>query len=339
MSEDNKPEISISMDKTFQVPDNPYGYEMLEPDYERGADVLQAYKEANQDRFAEIKRCFIIGNGPSLKAEDLDKIKDEFSIASNRIYLIFNQTDWRPNIFTATDKKLIQISVPEMSELKAELKVLGVAKPSKAFPVDGAICIETVANANDWLHTGKLPPFSDDASQCVYHGMSVTYLNIQLAVYLGFKEIYLIGMDHQYRRHWHALSPAVAELLAEQLKDKPGLHGRIVSNSNVTRDHFIEGYGQGRVSAKGDDISDYCVDEVTRAYIAAKKYADAHGIKIYNASRGGKLEVFERVNFDKLINKIKLNLNNKNAETKQEKHAALSLNSKQLRNKKFKGKK
>ena len=37
------------------------------------------------------------------------------------------------------------------------------------------------------------------------------------------------------------------------------------------------------------------------AYQSAKKYADAHGIKIYNATRGGNLEVFERVDFDSLF--------------------------------------
>ena len=41
--------------------------------------------------------------------------------------------------------------------------------------------------------------------------------------------------------------------------------------------------------------------QVSLAYKAARKYADAHGIKIYNATRGGKLEVFERVDFDSLF--------------------------------------
>ena len=37
------------------------------------------------------------------------------------------------------------------------------------------------------------------------------------------------------------------------------------------------------------------------AYKSAKKYADSHGIRIYNATRGGKLEVFERIDFDSLF--------------------------------------
>ena len=40
---------------------------------------------------------------------------------------------------------------------------------------------------------------------------------------------------------------------------------------------------------------------VTKAYISAKRYADEHDIKIYNTTRGGKLEVFERLEFDKVL--------------------------------------
>lgn len=36
-------------------------------------------------------------------------------------------------------------------------------------------------------------------------------------------------------------------------------------------------------------------------YQAARRYAETHGIKIYNATRGGELEVFERVDFDSLF--------------------------------------
>ena len=331
-------QVTTEIKAEFKVPELDSQFEMREPDFERGAEILRKYKAENQERFAG-KRCFIIGNGPSLKPEDLDKIKDEFSIGCNRIYLIFKDTEWRPNIFTSTDRKIIQISVPEMSELKAELKIIATSPNNKVYPIDGTIDIRAVSNANNWLYEGKLPPFSDDITECVYHGMSISYTNIQIAAWLGFKEIILMGMDHQYRRHWHVLTPTVSALLADQLRDKPGLHGRILENKNIERDHFCEGYGKGRVSAKGDEISDYCVDEVTRAFMSARKYAEAHGIKILNATRGGKLDIFERVNFDKLINKIKLNLNNKNAEIKVEKSAASSLNSKQFRNKKFKGRK
>jgi len=112
------------------------------------------------------------------------------------------------------------------------------------------------------------PKFSEDFSRKAYEGWTVTYVCLQLAVYMGFKEIYLIGVDFNYS----------ANLLDE-------------------RNHFSPDYIK-----PGGTVGNIFVEEVRNAYTSAKKYADSHGLKIYNATRGGKLEVFERVDFDDLFN-------------------------------------
>src|SRR5699024_7865108 len=69
------------------------------------------------------ERCFIIGNGPSLRAEDLDKLKNEITFACNRINLIFDQTDWRPTYYCITDLALfhsreIQEEASDFADIK-----------------------------------------------------------------------------------------------------------------------------------------------------------------------------------------------------------------------------
>ena len=49
------------------------------------------------------QRGFIIGNGPSLRVEDLDSLQGEITIASNKIYMIFPKTPWRPTFYTIAD--------------------------------------------------------------------------------------------------------------------------------------------------------------------------------------------------------------------------------------------
>ncbi len=45
------------------------------------------------------------------------------------------------------------------------------------------------------------------------------------------------------------------------------------------------------------------------AFNVAKEYADQNGVKIYNATRGGMLESFERIDLDSLFsNKEEINL-------------------------------
>ena len=42
-------------------------------------------------------------------------------------------------------------------------------------------------------------------------------------------------------------------------------------------------------------------DKALLAYKSTREYCDKNNIKISNATRGGKLEVFDRVDFDKLF--------------------------------------
>lgn len=218
------------------------------------------------------KRCFIIGNGPSLTTNDLDKLKDEITFAFNRIYYIFDKTDWRPTYYCSEDDKTIFKSKEEINNLKIENKFFPVN-----FPWDYKIYFQ---NANYYLFKfgdRKVEPkFSDNLVKGIHWGNTVAYTAIQMAVYMGIKEIYLLGVDHNF---------------SKMVNDK----GEIIIDETA-KDYFTEEYNIDK-----EDLYIPNIEVSTRAFISAKKYADKHNIKIYNATRGGKLEVFERVDFDKII--------------------------------------
>jgi hypothetical protein len=217
------------------------------------------------------KRCFIIGNGPSLTTADLDKLKNEISFAFNRIYYIFDKTNWRPTYYCSEDDKTIFKSKVEINQLKIENKFFPVN-----FPWDYKIHFK---NANYYLFKygdrNVEPRFSEDIVKGIYWGNTVAYTAIQMAVYMGIKEIYLLGVDHNF---------------SKMVNDK----GEIVIDETA-KDYFSEKYNKDK-----DDLYIPNIEISTRAFTAAKKYADKHSIKIYNATRGGKLEVFERVDFEKI---------------------------------------
>lgn len=218
------------------------------------------------------KRCFIIGNGPSLTTMDLDKLKNEITFAFNRIYFIFDKTDWRPTYYCSEDDKTIFKSKEEINELKIENKFFPVN-----FPWDYKIHFN---NAMYYIFKfgdrSEEPRFSENIVKGIYWGNTVAYTAIQIAVYMGIKEIYLLGVDHNF---------------SKMVNDK----GEIVIDETA-KDYFSEKYNTDK-----DDLYIPNVEISTRAFTAAKGYADKHNIKIYNATRGGKLEVFERVDFDKII--------------------------------------
>ena len=115
---------------------------------------------------------------------------------------------------------------------------------------------------------------STDASLHVASGFTVTYAAMQLAMYMGYTELALVGVDCDYPR----------------IVDRTGI--RTVHDGPS---HFEGCEQKERLSYGGNVVA------MQQAYENAKRYAQEHGVKIYNATRGGKLEVFERVDFDSLF--------------------------------------
>ena len=74
--------------------------------------MLKKYKNIHKGQ-----RCFIIGTGPSLSVEDLEKLKGEITFGSNRIFEIYSQTDWRPTYYMNQDKANIFIPYAGLSNL------------------------------------------------------------------------------------------------------------------------------------------------------------------------------------------------------------------------------
>ena len=214
------------------------------------------------------KRCFIVGNGPSLLLEDLKKLENEICFGSHRIYNIFEETPWRPTFYCAQDNALINESFVDIQNIDLPYKFIAIIPSAKYKKIKGAWCIKLI---NKPFYP-KLPEFSADPTFGLYEGYTVTYMCIQLAVYMGFKQIYLLGIDHNY-------SITIDE------------NGNFIQADNL-KDHF----------SKNDKITN--IPQLYKsklAYKQANQYANTHGIKIYNVTRGGKLEEFERLDFDELM--------------------------------------
>jgi hypothetical protein len=226
--------------------------------------------------------CFIIGNGPSLTAEDLNKIKNMVSFSSNRINLILEETEWKPYYYTFIDAVIAKKFFNEVYNMKKRQMFVvvtdaGYESLKKQF-IKNCIFLRSYHESEN---NGQ-PKFSNDVSKKMNTYGTVTYANIQLAAYMGFKNIYLIGVDHNYAVN----------------KNEDG--SIEIYNELIGKDHFKESYYNSIENTKQVPNNIYLM---TKAYLSAKRHCDEKGIKIYNATRGGKLEIFPRVNFDELFNK------------------------------------
>ena len=213
-------------------------------------------------------RCFIIGNGPSLRIEDLNVLHQngEMCFGVNRIINIFDKTTWRPSYYFAHDSLII----PDSNTLN-QMKIpvfMSFGNAKQDFFNEQTFYYE-IDNSPLYYDYPYRPKFSRNIER-MYIGGSIIYPAIQAAVSMGYDEIYLLGVDH------------VCD--TEVLYD-----GTIVKN-NVER-HFYQDSQLIMASA---------IDILNSSLKFAREYCDKHGIRIRNATRGGKLEIFERINFDSL---------------------------------------
>lgn len=253
-------------------------FKLMKLAYEQSgkSERIQQYRNIHEG-----DRCFIIGNGPSLTVADLEKIREEKSFATNRIYLMYDKTEWRPTYFMCQDRQLVRSLVNFYS--KCEEKVFLGYHALYEYGINLPNVDYFLTDNRDANRLVSRLDFSEDASSYVIDGGSVTYSAIQMAAYMGFKEIYLLGVDHSFS---HTL-------------DK---NRRIVKHNDVKEDYFDSRYKDAfkQFEEKGKTYAAPDKELMDLAFEASKKYCDENGIVIKNATRGGKLEIFERVNFDSL---------------------------------------
>jgi NADH/NAD ratio-sensing transcriptional regulator Rex len=213
--------------------------------------------------------CFIIGNGPSIKIEDLERIQKNgiCNFGMNLAYKVYEKTSWRPTYYTIAEYNILRQYYDEIKELASDHMFI-----KNFYHMDDTPHMEGVnyypgCPQKCYLERQK---FSDDISQIIYSGYSVMYDTLQIAVYMGFSKIYLIGADFSY------------------LGD-PAKGGN----------HFYDSGFEDKRTVAGPAY----LDVTLNALAVAKLYADSKGIEIYNATRGGKLDVFPRVDLDSLIHK------------------------------------
>jgi|TARA_B100001093_G_scaffold10343_1_gene9670 hypothetical protein len=218
------------------------------------------------------KRCFIVGNGPSLNKTDLKKLKHEFTFGFNSIFLHKN---FFPNFYIVEDKWVIKDNLEKIKKIKTKYKFIPAHYEKNFDKRDN--CIHYPMDLT-FYRTGNCN-FSNDITDRVFSGQSVTYHAIQFAYYMGFNPIYLVGVDFSYIKPKTIIQSGVTWL---STGDDPN--------------HFDKNY-----FGKGKTFHDPQLDKVKKNYELAHNFLKDKNKKIYNATIGSKLKVFPKVDYKKLF--------------------------------------
>ena len=216
------------------------------------------------------KRAFVIGNGPSLKQTDVAKLRNEFTFGMNRIYLLFPELGFHTTYFCATNDLVIEQFHDDI--LALPMPRFLAWRSHRHFSAQ--LPITQLPTFVFTSYTG--PRFSSDVRGRVWEGATVTNLALQLAFHMGFERVILIGVDHNFTSKGDANKTIVSQ------GDDP---------NHFAPNYFGKGYKW--------QLPDLDTSEIGYAF-ARDAYQKA-GREVLDATVGGKLTVFPKVEYNSLF--------------------------------------
>lgn len=255
----------------------------------RGIPFIER-KLGDSDRLSSLKdkhkgeSAFIIGNGPSLKHTDMKHLEGQLTIGVNGVYKSFPDWGFHTNYLLFEDVEQTERHGPNIPKIKGPTKIAaihnahGIPRP---WPNDLLFMNARIGEERYWNDIGI--QFSEDFGHIVYLGSSIIYVAMQLAFYLGCDPVYLVGVDFDYGDFAQGNPSGKVEVTPENL-------------SKIRSLHHIPDYHR-----VGDLVGVPNYDLQEKAYKIARDRFEMHGRSILNATKGGRLNVFDRVDYDRLF--------------------------------------
>lgn len=238
---------------------------------------------AERERWARLRgkfegrRAFLIGNGPSLNQTPLYLLDDEYTLCCNRWDLMLERLTWTPTFYTVIDDRVLLDTLDIVNEMASRAQY---AFFPDIHPHNVDFRGRIIAKPNVyWLFLDRTA-FSMDLPYCGIN-KTVTNVGLQILAYLGFTEIYLLGMDMTYSVPQTAVRHGVRDVTATEDDDES---------------HF-----DPRYFGKGRKFHMPILEETMMKFREARSFFTTHGVHVVNATKGGRLDEFPRVDFEEVF--------------------------------------
>ncbi len=229
----------------------------------------------------EGKRAFLIGNGPSLNKTPIYFLANEYTMCFNRFNVMFERLSWKPTFYMNVDPLVAEDMAQEINEIIPNVD-FAFFPDIHTHGLDYRTFIKDADNVQ-WMFP-QLKGFYFDLPN-VGLGGTVAYPALQVLTYLGFSEIYLIGVDMNYQVH----------TTVKEIKET-----NVTSTMDDDPNHFDPRYfGTNR---KYHQPVKKIVDNMMNAFeFAANKIKNNTNTKVFNAGIGSMVKCFEMVEFNTLF--------------------------------------
>jgi len=216
------------------------------------------------------ERCVVIGNGPSLRKMDLSPLQQEITFGMNRVYLAFEEWGFSTSFLVSVNELVIEQCKEDFHDLRMP-KFFSWHSRDTLYPQGPP---DPQTHFLFTTYTG--PTFTEHAACRMWEGATVTYVCLQLAFFMGFETVILIGVDHHF--------------------ESRGKANQMVISQGADRNHFLSNYfGKGFRW----QLPDLKTSEA--AYRMAREAFQQDDRKIIDATLDGQLTVFPKADFNSLL--------------------------------------
>lgn len=208
--------------------------------------------------------CFIIGNGPSLNEMDLEPLQNYHTFGLNKIYLMADRgVDLNLSYLVSVNPLVVEQSANVFEELSCDTFLSYTAAHDQVRPLDHIY----------YLYTRGAPyTFRGNLNHRIHEGYTVTYVALQVAYFMGFRRVFLIGVDHSF--------DAEGDPNETQRMDEDDVN------------HFDPDY------FKGDDWQLPDLEASELSYHLARFFYRRDGRQILDATVGGELEIYPKISYE-----------------------------------------
>lgn len=203
-----------------------------------------------------------MGNGPSLNKMDLAPLANYHTFGLNKIYLIRDKVDLNLSYLVSTNPLVVEQAHAEFEQMDCPVFLSYTAAQGVVADKPHIFRMHTL---NTWS-------FYEDLAQPICEGNTVTYVALQIAYYMGFERVFLIGVDHSFKQSGEAHETQVFQ-------------GEDVN-------HFHPDYFKGQKWQLAD------VDGSEVSFHFANYYFRKAGRQVLDATLGGKLTVFPKISYE-----------------------------------------
>jgi hypothetical protein len=209
----------------------------------------------------------VVGNGPSLNSTPLDALAEIPAIGMNKIDLLFPRVRWRPAMVLCMNRHVLSQHAGRYARLGIPLYLSWQSRWFGPRTERAEACYFLDLASDE---------FSADIARGLGTSGTVTYAALQFAYYMGADPVILVGVDHHF----------VAQ----------GQPHALVRSTGADRDHFDPGYFGGGSAWNLPDL-----EASERGYRKAREAFGADGRTVLDATVGGRLRIFERIEIDEAV--------------------------------------